>query len=226
MKKRGTPLEKQFDDLRWYRTFISDVVSQLPGPNEIPRATALKWHADREQMHDHLRRFVGPPVDKFPLWMTLRLGTHTVEELRMVAPEASLAFQMMQSDKFTVAQHPAKVDLVLVSPDALGVKKYTPEEFIRRALEVGLKECPPEVGPQLHLQWKPTRLEKELMNKIVVGMQPVELEGRRKLFKVAAPPAPLPGNYLQTIEEDSRGLLIPNPHNPWLLAFIKPRGHK
>ncbi len=99
---------------------------------------------------------------KFKTWKTIKLGTglKTAEDFRRVLCDDGFNLTNWASDilgkpAFTVAPKETEVNLVKVTVGELGFKNGARHDQIyERAKELGLELCPPEVGPQLRLQYK------------------------------------------------------------------------
>lgn len=99
---------------------------------------------------------------KFDVWKTIKLGTglKTADDFRRSLREGGFNLSDWASDilgksAFTVAIEETEVDLIKVTVAELGFKKEARRNQIyERAKEFGLELCPPEVGPQLRLQYQ------------------------------------------------------------------------
>ncbi len=91
--------------------------------------------------------------------MTIKLGTglKTADYFRKALKDSGNHIDIGGDDilgKFTVSNTEIEVDLVNLSVAKLGFKEGTTRSDIyNRALELDFKLCPPEVGPQLRLQY-------------------------------------------------------------------------
>lgn len=98
----------------------------------------------------------------FKMWKTIKLGTglKTTDDFRSAFTVAGMKIDGVSNDllgkpTFTVSGKPVEVDLVSVTLTELGFKDgATLRDIYKRAQELGLSLCPPEVGPQLRLQYK------------------------------------------------------------------------
>jgi len=100
----------------------------------------------------------GPP--EFNSWRPLTLGLHKTADLyREALTQAGFKISDWTRDilgkpQFTVATEETEVNLVVVSVADLGFPKgATRAQIYTRAKQLGLKLCPPEVGPALRLQY-------------------------------------------------------------------------
>ena len=96
----------------------------------------------------------------FPIWKTIKLGTYKdVKSLREGLEKNGFRNGDWSADvgtkpAFTLATEEATINLVNVSVGELGFTKATPlRDICTRAIVLGLKSCPAEVGPQLRLQY-------------------------------------------------------------------------
>lgn len=114
---------------------------------------------------------------EFKVWKTIKLGTglHTADDFKYALKEGGFHFSLWTEDifnksAFTVATKETEADLVVVSGSDLGFNdRTTREEIYKRALELGLELCPPEVGPQLRIQYKDQPVGEQLL----IGMKPI-----------------------------------------------------
>jgi len=126
---------------------------------------------------------------KFKTWKTIKLGTglKTAEEFRRVLRDGEFRLSDWASDilgkpAFKAADEETEVDLVKVTVVELGFKKGARRNQIyERARDLGLELCPPEVGPQLRLQYQ----DQPNGEWILVAMEPiVDSDGGPRLFDV------------------------------------------
>lgn len=89
---------------------------------------------------------------------------------------------IMGKAEFTVASGETEIDLVAASVAELGFMDGAQcQEIYERAREFGLEPCPPEVGPQLRLQYK-DQPEGEWL---LIAMEPIiGTDGRLLVFSV------------------------------------------
>ncbi len=96
----------------------------------------------------------------YSIWKKIKLGTHQdakslkedIEKNGFTVNE--YAAVIMTKPMFTLATEETMVNLVNVSASDLGFTKKAPlRDIYLRAIELGLKLCPAEVGPQLRLQY-------------------------------------------------------------------------
>ena len=126
------------------------------------------------------RLLAGESVVKkaeFNTWKTIKLGTgiKTADDFRKALKGngfkiGSWADDILGKPAFTVLTEETEIDLVKVTVAELGFKKGARRDQIyERAKELGLELCPPEVGPQLRLQYSDQPNE----GWIFVGMEPI-----------------------------------------------------
>lgn len=122
------------------------------------------------------------------IWKSIKLGTgpRTAGDFRralrddevMVSERAS---DMLGESAFTVADEEIVVELVLVTVAELGFKNGVRWDLYKPVEKLGLELCPPEVGPQLRLQYL-DQPNKEWIN---VAMKPfLDSGGNLKVFSV------------------------------------------
>jgi hypothetical protein len=129
-----------------------------------------------------VKRFLsGEPIikqakRKFKIWKTIKLGTgKTADDFRQVLNVGEFRLSEWASDilgkrDFTIVAEETEVDLVKVTVAELGFKKGARRDQIyARAKELGLELCPPEVGPQLRLQYQ----DQPNGEWILVAMEPI-----------------------------------------------------
>ena len=111
------------------------------------------------------------------VWKTIKLGTglRTADDFKHALREGGFKFSLWSEDifnksAFTVAVKALEAGLVVVSGSDLGFNdRVTRAEIYKRAQELGLELCPPEVGPQLRIQYKDQPVGEEL----IIGMKPI-----------------------------------------------------
>ena len=114
---------------------------------------------------------------RFKVWKTIKLGTgfKKADDFRRALRDGEFRLSDWASDilgkpAFTVASEETEVDLVKVTVAELGFKKGARRDQIyERAKELGLEFCPPEVGPQLRLQYQ----DQPNGEWILVAMEPI-----------------------------------------------------
>ncbi|MEA1929787.1 MAG: hypothetical protein U9M92_02845 [Patescibacteria group bacterium] len=122
---------------------------------------------------------VEPPGFKVWKTITLGIGPKTVADFRKALKKSGCNIGTWGNDilgqpAFTVAPEKTEVDLVNVSVAELGFKDgATREKIYKRAMELGLKLCPAEVGPQLRLQY----LDQPQGEWLLIGMEPITGSG-------------------------------------------------
>jgi hypothetical protein len=107
---------------------------------------------------------------------TITIGGKTSKELLSELTQggfrvSSYARSIMENPEFTTLPDPEPIDLVRLHIKDLGIKRGYPTttEVYERALELDLKLCPAEVGPNYRLQNK----NQPLGEWFYVGMKPI-----------------------------------------------------
>jgi len=117
-------------------------------------------------------------VVEFSVWKTVKLGTgcKTADDFRLELGKAEckiddFANDIMDSPGFMVATNETEINLVIVSLPKLGFLKggLDNKDVYERALKLGLRLCPAEVGPQLRLQYKNQPVGESLR----IAMEPI-----------------------------------------------------
>ena len=123
-------------------------------------------------------------------WKTIKLGTglQTADDFRKAVKSAGMeigdwANDILGNSSFTVAESEMEVELVVCSVAELGFKDgATRKDIYVRAEELGLHICPPEVGPQLCLQY----MDQQKGEGLVIAMEPITVSGGHLyLFDIA-----------------------------------------
>lgn len=132
---------------------------------------------------------ISVEVPIFETWKTIKLGTglSTASDFRNALKLIGVKIgdrtnDILDNPAFTVATCAAEVELVVASVAEIGFKKKTRcKDIYIRAQELGLDLCPPEVGPQLRLQYT-DQLRRE---GLVIAMEPItDSRGYPNLFRV------------------------------------------
>lgn len=123
------------------------------------------------------------------VWKTIKLdtGPKTADDFCKVFKQNGCKIgdygkNILCKPAFTVGKTETEVDLVVVSVAELDFKDgATQKDIYKRALELGLYVCPPEVGPQLRLQYK----DQPMGEWLFIGMEPIpDSFGRPIIFNV------------------------------------------
>lgn len=169
---------------------VEDAAAKYKGG--ISRLELVKGHPD---FKDRLYRWFDEiasereamlSIAERPAWKTIQLGTYqSVEALRRALVDANFEIGKWADDilkRITVALKPTEIELVLVTVAELGFPGgATRAEIYDKALSLGLVLCPPEVGPQLRLQY-PDQSQDEWLS---VAMEPIAGSvGRPRVFSV------------------------------------------
>lgn len=149
---------------------------------------AIKEHGEEvilglseDQIKELTKKFVSdlvaaakPPINCLG-WKTVRVGMHkTVADLCTALQSAGFRIGDWAGDimknKLTLAQTESELDLVVMTVADLGFKdRATRKEIYDRAIELGLRLCPAEVGPALRLTYKSQPYGELLL----IGMEPI-----------------------------------------------------
>jgi hypothetical protein len=130
-------------------------------------------------------------IHKFDTWKTVELGTgtKTAAEFRNSLENSGMkindgASQMLDSAYFTVSEKAKSVNLVNPTVEELGLSTgASRKDIIAKAISLGLELCPPEVGPQLRLQYKDQGYD----NLLFIAMEPIMVKpGLSFVFAVVA----------------------------------------
>lgn len=124
-------------------------------------------------------------------WKTIQLGTglQTADDFRKEVVKAGMKIGDWANDILgkpaftaTTSETETEVELVVASVAELGFKDgATRKDIYVRAQELGLDLCPPEVGPQLRLQYT----DQPKGEWLVIAMEPItDSDGRLSLFGV------------------------------------------
>lgn len=125
---------------------------------------------------------------EFQTWKTIKLGTRKSAGLLREALEAAKfrigdwASDLLNQKTFTIASEERELELVQVTVAELGFPEgATRKEIYEAALAAGLNLCPPEVGPQLCLQYPDQSLNEWMQ----IGMDPIAYsDGNLHVFSV------------------------------------------
>lgn len=122
-------------------------------------------------------------------WRTIKLGTglKTADEFRKAIKKAVMRIgdwgnDILGKPAFTASPEEVEVELVVASVAELGFKDgATRKDIYTRAQELGLDLCPPEVGPQLRLQYK----DQPKGEWLIIAMEPISgSDGLLRVFRV------------------------------------------
>ena len=129
-------------------------------------------------------------IPVFKPWRTLKLGTglQTADNFRQDLKKSGnkisdWANDILGKPEFTVTStKEVEVGLVNISVAELGFPNgATRKEIYQKVKELGLELCPPEVGPQLRLQYQNQPMNEQLF----IGMEPIAgSDGRLGVFSV------------------------------------------
>jgi len=168
--------------------FLAVVGENMP---ELSGDVMQGWIQNPKAVQKALSNAFCPPeaTSRFNVWKTIKLGTglKTAEEFRRVLRDGEFrlsdwASDILRKPAFKAADEETEVDLVKVTVAELGFKKGARRNQIyERARDLGSELCPPEVGPQLRLQYQ----DQPNGEWILVAMEPiVDSDGDPMLFSV------------------------------------------
>lgn len=169
--------------------FLAVVGENMP---ELSGNVMQGWIQNPRAVQKALRKAFCPPSK---VWKTINLGTglKTVKDFRHALRDGEFGLSDWASDilgkpaftvdiALTVLIKKTKVDLIKVTVGELGFKKGARRDQIyERAKKLRLELCPPEVGPQLRLQYQ----DQPNGEWILVAMEPIiDSDGRSRVFSV------------------------------------------
>ncbi len=166
--------------------FISVVCQSIP---ELSGDVMQGWIENPKGLKKFLKGLCLPErMSNFPTWKTIKLGIHKSADEYCKAIKANgfkignWANDILGKPAFTVSFDEVEVELVKVTVGELGFKNgATRKEIYERAIELGLKLCPNEVGPALRLQYADQPLDEWLL----VAMEPIaDSDGDLSVFEV------------------------------------------
>jgi len=117
---------------------------------------------------------------EIPIWKTINIGTYSsVEDLRQAILDAGFkigdwAEDVLNSENFALTPEEKSVDLVKITPKALGFENGAQRtDIYNKAFEDSLEICPLEIGPQLRLQYT----DQPRLESLQIGMEPQKDSG-------------------------------------------------
>ena len=166
--------------------FVAAVLMGLP---EVGGEQRQRWIDHPRELQEALSVLNRMPDLGLRTWKTIKLGTglnnaddfcRAIKDCRMRISD--WANDIIGTPGFVVAAGGVEVDLVKVTVGELGFKDGARRDQIyARAKELGLELCPPEVGPQLRLQYK----DQPNGEWIIIGMKPIRhSDGNLSVFNV------------------------------------------
>ena len=123
---------------------------------------------------------------KFSIWKTIELGTYKDGDTIRVALKGKGFIVLSNADmfgqpSFVVSKTRTEVNLVNVSARELGFTNLaTRPEIYKRAQELGLVLCPPEVGPLLRIDYK----DQPKDDLLLIAMEPIGYSGGPRVFSL------------------------------------------
>lgn len=168
--------------------FLAVVGENMP---ELSGDVMQGWIQNPKAVQKTLRNAFCPSEEtsRFKAWKTIKLGTglKTAEDFRRALHDGGFGLTDWASDilgkpAFVAATEETEIDLVRVMVAELGFKEGARcDQIYERAKELGLELCPPEVGPQLRLQYQ----DQPNGEWVLVGMEPIRAsDGRPDVFDV------------------------------------------
>lgn len=146
----------------------------------MPKMTGdtMQWWIDNPlELQEVLAGLGKKPCPELKVWKTIKLctGLRVADDFRKAIKGCGMkigdwADDILGKPEFVVATEETEVDLVKVSVAELGFKKDARRDRIyERTKKLGLELCPPEVGPQLRLQYK----DQPNGERILIGVEPI-----------------------------------------------------
>lgn len=168
--------------------FIATVCQSMP---DLSGDTMQGWIENPKGLQKVLKKALYPPVEitKFPIWKTIKLGIQkSADEYRKAIKADGMKIgdygnDILGKPAFNVSSDEIEVELVRITVAELGFKNgATRKEIYNKALELGRKLCPNEVGPALRLQYA----DQPLGEWLLVAMEPItDSRGSPDVFDVA-----------------------------------------
>lgn len=127
---------------------------------------------------------VKPATDAIPIWKTIKIGkkdsADLLAALKGVYVSDNAKELISRVSPPTTSLEETSVNLVLISASKLGLKgdEITLTQIIEAAGKVGLKICPPELGPYLRYQYT----DQPSGERIFVAMDPLDYKDQKRIF--------------------------------------------
>ena len=143
---------------------------------------------DGEMWYEALKKFLRKENPWSDIWKTIQVGTHSsIAELRQALVDAGCRISDWADSilaKVALATKQTSIDLVIVSVAELGFPNgATLKQIYKAALKKGYLLCPPEVGPQLRLQY--AKDDQPLDEWLIIAMEPIaDSDGYLNVFNV------------------------------------------
>ncbi len=161
--------------------FSPDEIARYPSEiNEYTKAYVGKL----DGIFDKIRKFnIEHVYTSFPegriRFDTVTIGGKSNEELQREMKDSGINISeyvasMMKNPDFTTLSEPRETNLVRLKVGELGLPDDYPttEQIFKRAEELGLELCPPDLGPNYRLAYKD-----QPMNGFSIGMKPITDSG-------------------------------------------------
>jgi len=123
-----------------------------------------------------LDRAIEQPEKDWKVWRTIEVGGKSVPVLERELEQKGIYFhkyaRKMMSIQFFTLKAPEQISLVRLKVSDLGFNEIPPtiEQIYQKAQDLGLDLCPPEVGPELRLNY-----DGQPGEKVYVGMKQIGL---------------------------------------------------
>lgn len=168
--------------------FLAVIGENMP---ELSGDMMQGWIEDPKAVQKVLKDVFCTPKEtpRFNIWKTIKLGTglKTAKDFHKALMSngfktSEWANEILGKLYLTAASKETEVDLIVVTVAELGFKRDAlRDQIYKRAKELGLELCPPEVGPQLRLQY-PDQPNGE---RVLIGMEPItDFDGYPGVFVV------------------------------------------
>lgn len=125
----------------------------------------------------------------FP-WKTIKLGTglktahafHIKILQQIYGSVRKGAYELIEDPIFTISEEEEDIFLIKISVEKLGFDEETPYFLIKeKASSMGFELCPPEVAPQLRIQYVSEQPKNEYL---FIGMEEIPWGGLNLIFSV------------------------------------------
>ncbi len=159
-------------------------------------------------------------VVNFKIWKTFKLGTHQyVDELSKTLEVeghkiGNWAKDILSKPALTISPSMIEINLVVVSGHELGIRRNaTRKAIFDQGLQLSLKLCPSEVGPQGRRQYQNQPMDEALL----VAMEPIiDSVGNPKLFLIERI---IDGSWLRG--HNGQADYFWDPHRRWIFWLDK-----
>ena len=124
------------------------------------------------------------------IWKTIKIGIYKdLESLKDALLQNGFRIGDWANDileKTELSSEKKSIDLVKISVEELGLTKGAyKKDIYKKAFELGLKLCPPEIGPHLRLQYN----NQEKLESLQIAMEPIsDSTGHFSEFRIVHSP--------------------------------------